>query len=1003
MALVKQPVNINFSKGLDTKTDPYQIPLGNFSRLQNSVFDKLMRLTKRNGFGEISALPTPASYLTTFQGNLTAIGSTLQAYAKGSNTWFDKGNIQPVSLSTLSLIRSNTNQTQVDAVTSSNGFVCVVYTDTGSGSTLYKYALLDSATGQNILPPAVIPSSSSITSAPRVFILNNYFLMVFGTATTLRYAKINVVNPVAPTAAVTISSQFTPDTRLNWDGVVANNSLYLAWNGSDVGGAIRATRIDQTLTQHNTVVHTGFVANIMSVTADTSTPTPNIYISWWRESTTDGYTMVLDSSLAQLLAPTQIINNEDVLNITSVADNMLQKVFYEVSNDYTYDSAIPSHYIRTVTCTLSGTVGTPSVLDRSVGLASKAFIVNDEVYMLAVYQSPNQSTYFLLNETGQVVSRLAYSNAGGYHTTGLSGVYVNRSEASISYQFKDLILPTNKTQGSDVSSAVYSQTGLNYVTFDIGVVPQSVEIGDSLNLTGGFLWSYDGYTPTENNFFLWPDSVEVTTSTSGGSLADQQYFYQAIYEWTDNQGKIYQSAPSIPVGQLTAGGGTSTNTIYVPTLRLTYKIANPVKIIIYRWSTVQQIYYQLTSITSPVLNDTTVDYITYTDTAADADILGNSIIYTEGGVIEDIGAPSFNALTLFDSRLWGIDAEDPNLIWYSKQVIEGTPVEMSDLFTLFVAPTISAQGSTGFNKCLAPMDDKLILFKENALYYINGSGPDNTGINSQYSQPTFISSTVGCSNQSSIVFTPNGLVFQSDKGIWLLDRSLNTSYIGSPVEDFTQNATVQSAINIPGTNQIRFTLSSGITLMYDYFVGQWGVFVNIPALSSTLYEGLHTYINDAGKVFQETPGRYLDGSNPVLQSFTTGWIAIAGLQGFQRAYYLHLLGSYVSPHKLNIGLSYDYNPNPAQFTVVTPDNFTPNWGISTPWGGDAVWGGSTDVEQYRVFFEQQKCQAIQISVDEVFDAQFGTIAGEGLSFSGVNLTIGAKKTYPTMPAARSFG
>lgn len=1003
MALQKQPVTINFSKGIDTKIDPFQVPIGTFLRLQNSVFDKLGRLTKRNGYGQLTALPEDAAFLTTFQGNLTAIGSSLQAYAQGSNTWIDKGNIQPVSLSTLSLVRSNTTQTQADSAVSSNNFICTVYTDVGSGSTRYRYVLADSRTGQNVLPPANIPSSATITSAPRVFILGSFFVIMYGTATTIRYCTISTSNPVAPLTSTSLTSQFTPDTRLNWDGVVANNALYVAWNGSDGGGAIRATFLDHTLQQHNTVVHTGHAAALMGLSADNSGVLPKIYISWWQSSDSDAYTMVLDSELQEVLAPTLIVDNTNILNLTSVATDEVQTVYYEVSNNYSYDSAIPSHFIRTVTCTEQGVVGTPAVLVRSIGLASEAFTVNDVTYFLGVYQSPTQPTYYLISEDGQVISQLAYSNGGGYHVTGLSGVTVSGDTASICYQFKDLIAPVNKAQGVDAPNGVYAQTGLNQVTFTLGTVPVAAEIGSSLQLTGGFLWMYDGYIPVEQNFFLWPDSVEISTSTSGGSIEEQQYFYQVVYEWTDNQGNIHRSAPSIPVSVTTTGGDTSTNTINVPTLRLTYKLSNPVKIVIYRWSVAQQVYYQVTSVTSPLLNNPAVDSVAFVDTFADSSILGNSIIYTTGGVIENTIAPAMNAVTIFDSRLWGINAEDQNLLWYSKQVIENTPVEMSDLFTLFVAPTIAAQGSTGNTKCIAPMDDKLILFKRDAMYYINGTGPDNTGANSSYSQPTFIASTVGCENQQSIVFTPKGLMFQSDKGIWLLDRGLTTSYIGAPVEDFTLNVTVRSAINVPGTNQIRFTMSNNVTLMYDYFVEQWGVFVGAPAISSTLYQNLHTYIDIFGRVFQETIGAYLDGSNPVLQAFSTGWIGAAGLTGYQRAYFMHLLGTYLSPHKLNIGIAYDYEPNVTQYTLISPDNYNPPWGTDSPYGGTEVWGGPTNTEEWQIFFERQKCQSFQITIDEIFDPSYGTIAGPGLTLSGINLTIGVKKGYPTLPASRSAG
>lgn len=1006
--LQKQPIDISFAKGLDQKTDPFRVPIGNFLRLQNQVFEKGGRLTKRNGYGQLTNLPSPADFLTTFNGNLTAIGDSLLAYIQGTNKWVNKGSFHPISLNTLSMIRSNTNQMQVDAVTSSNNLTCVVFTDVGPGpTTTYKYAVLDSVTGQNVLPPAVIPSNGTVTNAPRVFLLNNYFIIVFGmllTATNhLQYVVISNVNPVAPTSSFEISAQYAPSTGLAFDAVAANGSLFIGWNGSDGGGALRFARLDGTLLLHSTTVLSGSSATLMNLTADISGTTPNLYVSYWTSTGNNGYVRVFDQNFNSVSGPSQIITSVAISNITAVAENAVCTVFYEVLNNYTYDSGIPTHFINKVTVTQSGTVGATSTILRSVGLASKAFLYNATPYILAIYFSNFQPTYFLINSSGQIISKLAYSNAGAYLTHGLPNAMVTGNSASIAYQFKDLIIPVNKAQGADSTAGVYAQTGLNYVTYTFGTESIVSEIGESLELTGGLLWMYDGYSIVENNFNVWPDNIEVTTSTTGGTITDQQYFYQAIYEWADNQGSIHRSAPSVPVTVTTAGGNTSSNTIFVPTLRLTYKTANPVKIVIYRWSVGQQEYFQVTSVSNPLLNNTAVDSVSFVDTQPDSAILGNSLIYTTGGVIENTGAPAFNSITLFDDRLWGIDAEDPNLLWYSKQVIESTPVEMSDLFTLYVAPSISAQGSTGPSKCLAPMDDKLIVFKRDAMYYVNGSGPDNTGANSQYSQPTFIASTVGCSNQQSIVFSPAGLMFQSDKGIWLLDRSLNTEYIGAPVEDFTLSATVQSAVNVPETTQIRFTLSSGITLVYDYYYGQWSTFVNVPATSSTLYQNLHTYLDEFGRVFQETPGKYLDGSNPVLQAFSTSWISAAGLQGFQRAYWMHILGTYLSPHKLSIEIAYDFDYNKTQTLVISPDNAFETWGSSTPWGGDGVWGGDTNVEQMRIFFERQKCQSFQIIIDEVLDPQFSAQAGAGLTVSGLNLTIGVKKLYPTLSAAKSFG
>lgn len=1003
--LQKQPVNISFAQGLDQKTDPYQLPIGKFSRLQNMVFNKAMRLTKRNGFGLLTSLTGSNSFLTTFNNNLTAVGNSIQGFIEGPNIWVNKGAFYPVDLEVLPLIRNNSSQTQVDSVVSNNDLVCTVYTEVTGGTTVYKYVVASLVTGQNVLPPAAIPSNGTVTNAPRVFFLGSYFIIVFGSVITatnhLQYVRISTINPAAPTGSTDLSTSFTPSTTLAYDGFVANNNLYLAWNGADGGGAVRMSRLDSTLTQANTVTFASRVATMMSVYADTTGATPTVWATFWDSGSTDGYTLAVNQNLSTLRAPVKVISSTTILNITSVAQNGIVTFFFELPNNYTYDSSIPTHLIKSNTCNLAGTVGSAVTVDRSVGIASKAFLYSGTPYLLSVYVSPTQPTYFLINLTGKVVSKLAYSNAGGYITHGLPSTVMLNGVVSFAYQFKDLIVPVNKTQGASNSSGVYSQLGINLVTYTFATKSVASEIGSILNLTGGMPWMYDGYSPVELGFNLWPDSVEVTTSTSGGSVTDQVYFYQALYEWSDNQGNIHRSAPSIPVTVTAAGGNTSTNTITVPTLRLTYKTGNPVKIVLYRWSTGQQIYYQVTSVTSPTVNDTTVDYVTITDTLADSSIAGNSIIYTTGGVVENIAGPACSSSTLFDSRLWVIDSEDRNLLWYSKPVIEGTTVEMSDLFTYYVAPSISAQGSTGITRCLFPMDDKLILFKSDAMYFVNGVGPDITGSNSQYSQPIFITSTVGSVNQQSIVLMQDGLMFQSDKGIWLLGRNLVTKYIGAEVEDYTTGATVLSALNVPETTQVRFTLDSGITLMYDYFYKQWGTFNRIPSISSTLYNNLHTYLDSDGFVFQETPNVYLDGSNPVLQAFTTGWINPAGLMGYQRAYWFNLLGTYYSPHKLNIQIGYNYQ-TPSQTVVVTP-NITPStWGSEALWGS-GTWGGSTNIEQARIDFDKQQCESFQIQVDEVYDSSYGIAAGQGLSLSGINLTIAAKKSFPPLSPAQRFG
>lgn len=1005
MALQRQNININFSQGLDQKTDPKQVSPGKFLSLENSVFNKGGLFTKRNGFGMLAPLPDNTSvFTTTFNGNLTAIGSDLKAFSMGTEQWFSKGKFQPLELTTLSLIRNTYNQTQVDSAVSFNNLVCTVFTEE-TPTILHFYSVADAVTGQNIIPPTAIPPGIGIVSgSSRVFILGNNFVILFTNTIAgtdhLQYFTINISNPSIISIPVDISTQYLPASTTAFDGYVANNTLYIAFNGTDVGGSVRIVRLNQFLVLSAPKIFTGHAADIVSVTADITGSSPNIYVSYY--ATTNAYTVVLDQNLNTVSGPTHSITSETVLNLTSTAQNMQAILFYEIENFYSYDGSLQTDFIRKRSISQSGSLGAESVVVRSLGLASKACLVNGISYMLGLYSSDFQPTYFLIDENGKVILKLAYSNGGIYYNLGLPSITVDSNIIKFSYFFKDLIDPINKSQGATISAGVYSQVGINLATVQIGTSNIiTSEIGENLNLTGGITWSYDGYSIVEQGFNVWPDYVETTTATTGGFLEDQTYFYQVTYEWTDNQGNIFRSSPSIPVEQITTGGDTSANTIHVPTLRLTYKTSTPVKIVIYRWSTANQIYYQVTSLTSPLLNDPTIDQVTFVDTFADADIIGNSIIYTTGGVIEDIAPPPSKTMALFKSRLFLVDAEDPNLLWYSKQVIEATPVEMSDLFTIFIAPTTGAQGSTGPTECLSAMDDKLIAFKKDAIYYITGSGPDNTGANNDFSDPIYITGTVGCANQRSIVLTPSGLMFQSDKGIWLLGRDLSTQYIGAPVEDFTIESQVVSALVIPETNQVRFSMASGVTLMYDYYYGQWGTFTGIPSISSTLYEGLHTFINSLGQVFQENPGSYIDGSNPVLMSFSTGWFNFSGLQGFQRAYFFYLLGQYLSPHKLNLEIVYDFDPGITQTTLATPINISSSWGSDPLWGSSSPWGGGSNVEQYRVFLNKQKCETFQIKLSEVYDSSQGFPAEAGLTLSGINLIYGIKKGYRTIQASQS--
>lgn len=1002
MALPKQILSIPFAHGIDTKTDPFQLSPDRFLSIVNAVYTKDKKLTKRNGFPTLTQLPdgTNATIITTFNGNLTAVGDNFLSYSADNNQWINKGSYSPVRLATQSLVRSSLQQSEVDSAVASNGLVCTVYKD-GDGN--YKYQISDQLTDQ------VLVKSVNMGSAlrhPRVYVLGVRFVILFTTnspSLSLRYIAIPFINLTSPTSPTILSTVLTAQNAA-YDAFTDGTNLYIGW--SRTATIISTTILDLHLNQHQTTNHAiAATADNISLTVDLTQNTQVIYITYHETGASTIKMMVLDSNLVQTLADTVVATDSNIashlLTLASSAQNNLNTIFISLALTYSF-SSVENDYIYRTTCTNLGVVGTYTQIADGFAAASKSFLSNGLIYILVAHQSSFQPTYYLLNSSGSALARLAYQNGGGDpNTIVLPNVWIYDQVASVGYQFKDFLVALNKAEGVATLGGLYTQLGLNLATFNLasGKIV-TAEIGNNLHLAGGFLWMYDGTDVVEHGFHLYPEDFKATPSTTGGSMADQNYNYQITYEWTDSQGNIHRSAPSLPLLVTVSGGsGSGSVLLNIPTLRLTYKTS--VRIVVYRWSTAQQSFYATTSVTSPLLNDPSVDSVAFTDTNNDSDIIGNALIYTTGGVVENIPAPACNVLALYKSRLMLIDAEDTNLIWFSKPVIEAVPVEMSDSFTIYLAPTIGVQGSTGSLTALSALDDKLIGFKQNAIYYITGIGPDITGANNDFSDPIFITSTVGCADQQSIAFIPMGLTFQSTNGIWLLERNLETNYLGAPVEAYNDNVVV-SALNPPGTNEARLSLDNGITLMYDFYYSRWGTFSNTPVISSTIYSGAHTYLMSTGEIRQEVKGVYTDGAEPVLMSFSTAWFNLAGLQGYERFYMFYILGQFKTPNKLNINISYDYNPSPSQSVLITANNY------ALPYGGGSYYGDQSPyandvLEQWRIFAKRQRCQAFQITVNELYDAQYNTIPGEGLSFSGINLVYGLKKGFNTQSNSTSAG
>lgn len=494
----------------------------------------------------------------------------------------------------------------------------------------------------------------------------------------------------------------------------------------------------------------------------------------------------------------------------------------------------------------------------------------------------------------------------------------------------------------------------------------------------------------------------VGTMTIGG-IGAGTYQYIAIWKWQDNQGVLHRSTTSVPVS-ITVATSLNTISITVPILSLTRK--PNVILEVYRTENNGSVFYKTTSILTPSFNiqnnDSSYVNNVFVDNVSDADLINNELLYTTGGILDNNSPPPCSIIEAYKNRVFIAGLDNKNTIQYSKispPDQKDFGVGFSDLFT------IELDNSGGDIVGLFNLDDKLIIFKEKEIYYINGDGPNNTGSGSTFTEPQLITTDVGCLNANSIVTSPNGLMFKSSKGIYLLNRGLQVSYVGAAVENFN-NLIISSAVLLNDANQIRFTTEDGAALIYNYFYDQWSTFTNYEAVDCDLFQDQFVLLRSNGYVMQEGAtyaDGYAGGTQHIPLILETANFSLAGLNGFQRVYRASILGEYKGTHNTIVSFAYDYSP--VYIDSATFDGYNVigqyTYGATGPYGeaqGD-IYGGNYEPFQFRIHLKQQKCTAIRVKIEDTQSEPFN----EGFNISALTLQVGIKASTYKLPGNKSLG
>jgi hypothetical protein len=969
--LRQQLVPIAFREGIDTKTAPKASVPGRLMELENGVFTKVGEIRKRNGYAALSkqiengGALTSADALATFRSELLCFGGgRVYSYADALEKWVDRGAAVSAKLTEQSVVR-NAHAQSVPDVARSGGMTLTAWEDTRGG---VRYSLTDDTTGAAYVADGAVSTSSGGTR-PRVVVHVDCFYIFYSAGAGIFYRK---VDPAAPTV---IEIEQNPIATLHstlqvWDVLSVSGRLYVSWIDTAIGAvainffnaAMALGATTYSVSGLGVTMWADAALNVWFLSADAS----NQYLTVYDPTFTALCSAVTVGSVASNRAFTGVAYGEDSSRIV-VEDN--GSVLYAATVHVT--GAIRSAMTEIV---------------RSVGLVGRAFEHNLTSYVPVCHASTLQSTLFVIDAAaGAVVGKAASGLAGGARERYTLSNVTEHAAGKFSFA------ATVKTALEGTSGGVFTRNGVEWAEMDFTGSPrfQSCELGANLIVAGACVSAYDGATYAEQGFHLFPEGIAAPTITpAAGALGGGAYQWRWVYEWTDLQGQVHRSAPSPAVSYVATANDSAA--FVVPTLRLTGK--SLVRIVGYRTAVNGSIFYRLGTIASPTLNDKTVNSVAFTDGASDASIAGNELLYSDGAAgseLENI-APG-GASLMVSHRGRAFCKVGPQRVAYSKLVEDGRPVEFND--GLYIMPDTRG----GEVSALASMDDKLIIFKDRAIFAINGDGPDFTGAGS-YPEPVLVTSDVGCNEPRSVVLTGAGLLFKSAKGIYLLDRSLQVTYIGAPVEDYN-GLTLTSATMVPGSNQVRWTSSgsvviedaprTGVGLVYDYVFNQWGTFTNHDAVAATVWNGVYTLGKSDGRTWTEDSTTFADAGAWVRLKLTTSWLTFAGVQGFQRIYRVGVLGDYKSDHSLRIRLGYNYSAGFPYSQDLDAETLVGagTWGSDATWGSGSLWGGADPVEWFCARPERQKCAAIRVSIEDV---QTDT-SGEGFSISNLALLVGVKR------------
>lgn len=404
--------------------------------------------------------------------------------------------------------------------------------------------------------------------------------------------------------------------------------------------------------------------------------------------------------------------------------------------------------------------------------------------------------------------------------------------------------------------------------------------GSNIYFGGGDLHYFDG---TRIGIYHLNNTPNLSSSITKTGAASGSYSMRVVAFFKDVNGKIHMTPPSNTV---TASLGATANSYTVDVSPIHYALsdipANDVGFLLYRTDNGGSVFYLSNRVTRSSYNTTTTGRYTIIETSPGT-LAGNAILAAQSELAPSV-VPAPYDMASFDGRLWMIPAENRTEVWYTKTSSIEHESDWSSLLRLNVGPDSELVR-------MASVDDKIVLFTEDSAYAVYGKGPGNNGAGPNYGLQK-LAIGVGCANPNSVVSGPFGIIFLANSGFWKIDRAMQPTLIGAKVEGL--EGTVTSAVLDTKRNEVVFGQTTG-ALVYNYLFEKWSAWDEIEINDLAIFDDKLVFVDADAATNGIDIGRFSDSGTtagnydiPTL-TYTTPWIALAGLQGVKRVRRIQML------------------------------------------------------------------------------------------------------------------